>query len=193
MDSSSYSTPMTNPYSQKPLSVENLLSNLTRARGSPALAIIQSIRKQMLQMQTDWSLAMALDLSSVVLRAPCLSESHDASISEERAATLRLLVHTLPQWSDDMLYAVLLHDRNSQSNSKNLLNFLINQSKKEHPLQLAALAGIATASMALDRLQNLTNLDPNVPDSAWWFTEEDSRHLAILSFKTLTRYVITKK
>jgi hypothetical protein len=189
MTSLSFTTPMTNPYSQKAPSVENLLKNLTRTRGAPTLAMVQSVQEQMMQTQIEWTLEMARDLCSLTMRILNLPDSQNTSISEGCVATLRLLINTMEQWQDNVVYAVLVQDSNSQGDSKHLLDLLILLSKRDHQLHFTALVGLATASRALDRLQQLTSLDSNVPDSAWWFIEEDSEHLAKLSFQILSRYV----
>ena len=93
------------------------------------------------------------------------------------------------QWQDNVLYAVLVQESNSGYTSKNLWDLLIKLSMNQSSLQIIALLGISTASRCLERLRQMTSLNLNCADYAWWLNEEDSKHLSRLALKVLIRYV----
>ena len=192
MSSFSYTTPMTNPYSNRPLSAEKALKNLTRTHGSnPAsLEVVQSIQEQLIRKELKWTLNLAQDLSSYSIDNLDLYVSDKVNkIPESSVATLQLLTTAMNQWQDNVLYAVLVQESNSGYTSKNLWDLLINLSMNQSSLQIIALLGISTASRCLERLRQMTSLNLNCADYAWWLNEEDSKHLSRLALKVLIRYV----
>jgi hypothetical protein len=212
MPSFSY-TALTNPYassSQTPPSVENALRNLTRSRSvaPPAPAIVQSIQEQVLgnEKSIEWSLELAQGLASYALHLLDLwcvvsKDDDDAKSLEEipdgGMAVLFLLATAMEQWSDDVLYAVLLvqesdSQKQKQRSSQNLLDLLTKLTAVhcKSSISLTALSGLATSYRALDRLQQMTSLHPNHPDTAWWISKGgDTSHLAPLAVQCLKRYV----
>jgi hypothetical protein len=176
-----------NPYSSTPPSVESALRNLTRG-GPPALALVQSIQEQIVQKELEWSLELAQALSSYVLQI--LDPSKD-DIPDGSTAALHLLTTAMEQWQDDVLYAVLVHSQQQQQqqDSKNLLELLKTLTIKDHPVHRTALVGLAISCRALDRLQQLTSLDSNQTDTAWWILERDAKKWASLALRSLDRYV----
>jgi hypothetical protein len=213
MPSFSY-TALTNPYassSQTPPSVENALRNLTRSRSvaPPAPAIVQSIQEQLLgnEKSIEWSLELAQGLASYALhlldRYSVVSKDDDddvqplEEIPDGGMAVLFLLATAMEQWNDDVLYAVLLaQDRDSHSrkqrSSQNLLDILtkLTAVNCKSSISLIALSGLATSYRALDRLQQMTSLHPNHPDTAWWISKGgDTSHIAPLALQCLKRYV----
>eukprot|EP00980_Cylindrotheca_fusiformis_P006607 scaffold1390_cov138-Cylindrotheca_fusiformis.AAC.10 len=164
-----------------------MIQNLIRTSASPTAATVRSIRDQMTQTKVNWTFEMARDLSSLVMRLHNYRDSHNASIPEGYVASLALLTLSLEQWPDDLVYAVVINDRNIQGNCTNLLDMLMIISKRDDQLRFTALVGIASVVGALDRLQRLTSLDANAPDSAWWFTEDDCTYLAECTFQIIRR------
>jgi hypothetical protein len=181
-----------NPYSTSttPPSVESALRNLTRG-GPPALALVQSIQEQLVQNNEllEWSLELAQALSSYVLRI-LDHPSKDDNIPEGSAAALHLLTTAMEQWQDDVLYAVLVHSSSQQQDSKSLLELLKTLTRKDHPIHQTALVGLAISCRTLDRLQQLTSLDSNQTDTAWWILEGDAKNWASLALESLDRYVL---
>ena len=183
---------MTNPYSSRPLSAEKALKNLTRTHGSnPAsLEVVQSIQEQLIRKELKWTLNLAQDLSSYSIDNLDLYVSDKVNIiPESSVATLQLLTTAMNQWQDNVLYAVLVQESNSGYTSKNLWDLLIKLSMNQSSIQIIALLGISTASRCLERLRQMTSLNLNCADYAWWLNEENSKHLSRLALKVLIRYV----
>ena len=188
MSSFSYSTPMTNPYTNKAISAEGVLKNLVKSRGSaPALAVVQSVHEQLIRKELEWSLDLALDFSSYVISILDPQVSSNSAFPEGSVATLQLLTAAMENWPDNLLYATLVQGSDAKCSSKNLWELLIKLSLSEQPLHITALMGVSTASRAFERLQQVTSLDSNSPDSAWWFTKENSKDIARLALNLLIR------
>ena len=182
---------MTNPYTNKTLSAESVLKNLIRTRGSPpALAVIQSVHEQLIKKELEWSFDLALDFSSYVISILDPQVSSTSAFPEGSVATLQLLTTAMENWADNLLYAALVQDSDAKQSSKNLWDLLIKLSLSEQPLHITALMGVSVASRAFERLQQVTSLDSNSPDTAWWFTQENSKHVARLALNLLIRYVV---
>ena len=183
---------MTNPYTNKTLSAESVLKNLIRTRGSPpALAVVQSVHEQLIKKELEWSFDLALDFSSYVISILDPQLSSSSAFPEGSVATLQLLTTAMENWPDNLLYAALVQDSSdAKHSSKNLLDLLIKLSLSEQPLHITALMGVSVASRAFERLQQVTSLDSNSPDTAWWFTQENSKNVARLALNLLIRYVV---
>jgi hypothetical protein len=169
--------------------------------------MVQSIQEQLLgnEKSIEWSLELAQGLASYALHLLdpyyVQSKDDDAKSLEEipvgGMAVLFLLATAMEQWNDDVLYAVLLvqdSDSHSQKqrSSQNLLDLLtkLTAAHCKSSISLTALSGLATSYRALDRLQQMTSLHPNHPDTAWWISKGgDTSHLAPLAVQCLKRYV----
>lgn len=171
-----------NPYSSTPPSVENVLRNLTRG-GPPALALVQSIQEQIVQKKLEWSLELAQDLSNYVLK---ILDPSKEDVPESTIASLFLLTTAMDQWQDNVLYAILVH---TNDRKKNLLDLLKTLAVKDHPINQIALVGLAIFCRTMDRLQQLSSLDSNQTDTAWWISDGDAENWASLALRSLDRYV----
>ena len=183
--------PLSNPYSQKKPTPGALLKNLTKNAGVPTLSMVQSIQQQVTQQSSKWTLEMAQDLSSKVVKLfdPSYGSYQSNGDIQGSAAVLNLLVSSMAEWDDSICYAVLVDTGASREVDKNLLNLLISLAAGEDAIKYSALVGISIALRTLDRVQQVTVLDPNAIDTAWWLTEESIDPLARTSIEVLIKYV----
>ncbi|CAJ1936443.1 unnamed protein product [Cylindrotheca closterium] len=179
--------PLSNPYSQKKPTLGALLKSITKNAGVPTLSMVQSIQQQFTQQSSKWTLEMAQDLSSKVVKLfnPSHGNYSDTRDAQGSVAVLNLLVSSMAEWDDSICYAVLVDTGMSQDVGKNLLNLLISLAAGEDTIKHTAIVGISIALRALDRVQQVTVLDPNTIDTAWWLTGECIDPLARTSIEVL--------
>lgn len=184
--------PLSNPSSQKKATPGNLLKCLTNNAGVPTVSAVQSIQQQITQQSSKWTLEMARDLSSKVVKLfdPSFRHCPTNEVIQGSVAVLNLLVSSMAEWDDCICYAMLVDTGSSQEVDKNLLNLLIHLTVEEDDaIKYSAFVGISIAFRALDRVQHVTVLDPNTIDSAWWLAEECIDMLVRMSVEVLIKYV----
>ena len=151
--------------------------------------MVQSVQHELSQQTTKWTLEMAQNVSSVVKKTfdPSYGNYPSNGDIEGSVAVLELLLCSMAEWSDNICYAVLVDIGSSQDNSKNLLNMLITLGVEEDAIKSHALLGVSIALRALDRIQQVTVLDPKKTDTAWWLSEESINMLAKTSIDILLK------
>ena len=156
--------------------------------------MVQSIQQQLTQQSTKWTLEMAQDLSSKVKKVfdPSYGNYQSSGDMQGPAALLNLLMSSMAEWEDSICYAVLVDNGSSQDIESNLLNLLISLARQEDATKYSALVGTSIALRALDRVQQMTFLDPNKIDTAWWLADEAIDFLTTTTMEILTRYVLTE-
>jgi hypothetical protein len=173
-------TALTNPYTQQAPSFESSLRNLARSPPRvPTPAAVGSLQSQLAASAAsssgsetiDWTFDLAQTLAKYVLLLLSSTTPRD-EIPAGILAVFYLLTSAMEQWEDHVLYAVLVQDNNNDSKKNaQLLPALENWSCRDHPIHSTALVGLAASWRALDRLQTLTVLDPNKPDTPWWIPD----------------------
>ena len=153
--------------------------------------MVQSIQQQLTQQSTQWTLEMAQDVSSVFKKTfdPSYGNCPSNGDLQGSVAILNLLLSSMTKWNDSICYAVLVDNGSSQDIDKNLLNLLISLVAREDVTKYAALVGVSMGLRALDRIQQVTVLDPNKIDAAWWLTEGAIDLLTRITIGILEKYV----
>lgn len=184
--------PLSNPYSQKKPTPGALLKSFTKNAGVPTLSMVQSVQQQLTQQSSKWTLEMAQDLSSKVMKLfdPSYYNYLSSGNIQGSAAVLNLLVSSMAEWDDSICYAMLVNTGASQEVDNNLLNLLLSLAAGEDDtIKYNAFVGVSIAFRALDSVQQVTVLDPNTIDSAWWLMEECIDQFARMSIEVLIRCV----
>lgn len=115
----------------------------------------------------------------------------DEPVSEGAESLLYFAARLLEEWSDDMVYsALLLHDDKARTDvSTTLLSLfvsLLTNTQITEYLHFAALVGVSNSYRVLERIQQLTTLDPNRADIAWWLDQEYAERIVTSMVENLS-------
>ncbi|KAL3920676.1 MAG: hypothetical protein SGILL_003138 [Bacillariaceae sp.] len=192
---------------------EAMLRNLVQSPSTANVSSLQSALEQLMaHRDVQWTLDLALGLGKLLasqLREILLSKSletprtrHDNdNQTVAAAAALQLLVASMEDWDDQVLYAVLIQECGSAklSSSNHLLALIMDlallsqQDNTSSAFHQAAVNGVATTWRCLDRMQHyMSMVDTNrelstcdVEDVPWWINEEQIEELSALSIESL--------
>jgi hypothetical protein len=189
-----------NPYSSTPPSFESVLRTITQSRGPPSLSIVRTLQDQLKQGNTEWTFDLALSFSCYVFRLfetlvsddgndVTNNNNNENNIPEGSLAAFHLWTMAMEEWQDDVLYAILVHEENNNTQKngccKNMISLLTRLARKQQALARIAMIGVSVACQALDRIQVLTSLDSTSTDVPWWLTESDASELASYALHTI--------
>lgn len=198
-----------NPYTQPPrsssISWEDSLKQLICANPTlnpPSTSAVQPILEQIL-LHTDaieWTVALAEGLAVLVLALfdslPSSAGQSLKNIPDGSLGTFFLLASVMQDWSDHLMYMVLLQEGPGSENPTSLLNLLLRLAiSDKDPVHNIAIVALGAAYRSMDRLQQYLTLDPYREDRSWWLKHLDGENLSKLTsvaMKNLrNRYVPT--
>ena len=161
-----------------PKSVRSVLSSLRQQRGS-----------------LKWTLENVQDTTRTILetfRNISRRRTFEGNENQALESIVYFAARMLEEWPDDQVYAALIlqEDQIDSENQPTLLNLFVDvltNTRIEEYLHFAALVGLTYAYRVLERIQQLTILDPNQVDTSWWIDEENFQSIASLTVQHLKR------